>query len=87
MKEYIEELTPVVMVGLRISESDEEFDHSMDELRSLCEACELEVVNEVTQTLLHPDNATWIGSGKAEELKLMVEMTGAEIAEISRPLR
>ena len=79
-KECIEELTPVVMVGLRISESDEEFDHSMDELRSLCEACELEVVNEVTQTLLHPDNATWIGSGKAEELKLMVEMTGAEIA-------
>lgn len=80
MREYNEEFAPVVMVGLRISESDEEFDHSMEELESLCEACELAVVDTVTQTLAHPDNATWIGSGKAEELARAVEIDGAEYA-------
>ena len=53
---------PVVIVGLRTQESDEEFDHALKELESLCEACDLEVKSTVTQSLPHPDNATWIGS-------------------------
>ena len=37
------ELTTVVVMGLRTNESDEEFDYSMKELVSLCEACDLDV--------------------------------------------
>ena len=63
-----EELTPVVIAGLRTDEDTDEFDRAMDELESLCEACDLTVLGSVTQTLPHPDNATYLGSGKAEEL-------------------
>ena len=61
-----------VIAGLRTDETEEEFEHAMDELKSLCEACELEVAGVLTQSLPHPDKATWIGSGKAEELKMTV---------------
>ncbi|MCR4991022.1 MAG: GTPase HflX [Lachnospiraceae bacterium] len=74
----MENLTPVVIAGLRTDESDEEFEHAIDELKSLCEACDLSVCGIITQTLPHPDNATWIGSGKAEELSFAVRGTEAE---------
>ena len=48
------------------------------ELEALCEACDLEVKGILTQTLPHPDNATWIGSGKANELKISVSAVEAE---------
>ena len=73
-----EELIPVMMAGLRTDESEEEFKSAMKELESLCEACDLDVVGTVTQTLSHPDNATWLGSGKAEELGQMVKGMEAE---------
>lgn len=60
--------TYVVIAGLRTDESDEEFEHAVKEMISLCEACDLEVRDVVTQTLPHPDPATYIGSGKAETL-------------------
>ena len=72
------ELTTVVVMGLRTNESDDEFDYSMKELVSLCEACDLDVAYELTQSLPAPDNATWIGSGKAEELKMHVKANSAE---------
>ncbi len=71
-------LIPVVIAGLRTDETDEEFDHAISELQSLCEACDLEVKGILTQTLPHPDNATWIGSGKADELSFAVRGTESE---------
>ncbi|MCR4788573.1 MAG: GTPase HflX [Lachnospiraceae bacterium] len=73
-----DDLTPVVIAGLRTDETDEEFEHTLQELESLCEACDLEVKGTLTQTLPHPDNATWIGSGKAEELRISVCAVEAE---------
>ena len=71
---------PAILVGLRTDESDDEFEHSMEELESLAEACDLSVRSTLTQTLPHPENATWIGSGKADELKYLVRGTGADYA-------
>lgn len=73
-----EELIPVVIAGLRTDEDTDEFDRAMDELESLCEACDLTVLGSVTQTLPHPDNATYLGSGKAEELGGYVKGLKAE---------
>ena len=73
-----ETLTPVVMAGLRLGEDEEEFERAMEELSSLCEACELFVAGTLTQSLPHPDNATWLGSGKAEELARLVKACEAE---------
>ena len=66
-----------VIVGLRTDETEEDFEYGLEELRSLCEACELSVCVSVTQSLPHPDNATWIGSGKAEEVKMTVRACDA----------
>ena len=73
-----EETTSVVIAGLRMNESDEEFDHLMRGLESLCDTCDLDVKSTVTQTLVHPDNSTWLGSGKAEELTNHVRGTDAK---------
>lgn len=70
-------MIPAVLVGLRTDESDDEFEHSMDELAGLAAACDLCVRSVLTQTLPHPENATWIGSGKAEELKYLIRGTGS----------
>ena len=75
-----ESLIPVVLVCLRTTEDDEEFDHAVNELKNLCEACDLETKEIITQSLPHPDNATWIGSGKAEELTYVIRGTEAEYA-------
>ena len=73
-----EDLIPVVLAGIRTDEDDEEFERAMKELESLCEACELKVSGVITQSLPHPDNATWMGSGKAEELAYLVKYAEAE---------
>lgn len=73
-------LTPVVLVALHTTESDDDFDRAVSELKSLCEACDLEVKDTITQSLDHPDNATWIGSGKAQELVYHVRGCVAEYA-------
>ncbi|MCR5474654.1 MAG: GTPase HflX [Lachnospiraceae bacterium] len=70
-------MIPVVIAALHTTETDEEFEHMIRELESLCEACDLEVADVVTQSLPHPDNATWLGSGKAEELVYHIRATDA----------
>ncbi len=70
----------MIAVGLRTTEREDEFDRAMKELISLCEACDLEVLAYMTQKLDHPDNATWIGSGKADELA--EEVKGGEAGHV-----
>lgn len=57
----------VVVVGLCVGQ-DRNFEHSMDELISLCEACNMEVVAILTQVLPAPHQALYIGSGKVREV-------------------
>ena len=47
---------------------DRQFEHSMEELISLCEACNMEVVAMLTQTLPAPHQALYIGTGKVQEV-------------------
>ena len=75
-----DERIPVILVCLRTSETDEEFDHAIEELKSLSDACGLVDVGIVTQTLPHPDVATWVGSGKAQELARAVRAVSAGYA-------
>ncbi len=57
---------------------DEGFDSSMEELRELAFACDMEVVGEVTQNLekIHVD--LFFGKGKTEELKERMEELQAD---------
>lgn len=56
-----------VVVGLNTGQ-DTQFEHSMEELISLCEACDMEVVAMLTQTLPAPHQALYIGTGKVQEV-------------------
>jgi GTPase len=52
---------------------------SLTELALLSDTAGLEVVGELTQKLDHPNPETFIGAGKAEELKALVEETLANV--------
>ena len=56
-----------IIVGVNIN--DENFENSMDELKELAYACDIDVVCKVTQNLNVISSSLYIGSGKAEEIK------------------
>lgn len=47
---------------------DLDFNRSMHELEGLCEACDMEVVGSITQSLERAEKGTYMGSGKVAEL-------------------
>lgn len=57
------------LAGLNTGSSSVEFEHSMEELKELAKALDLEVVGIFTQNLPGPIAATYIGSGKIAEIK------------------
>ena len=61
-----------IIVGVNIVEQ-ESFRDEMVELKNLCEACNIEVVDQMVQNArtIHPK--TYVGTGKLEELRLLVE--------------
>lgn len=52
---------------------------SLTELALLADTAGLEVCGQLSQRLDHPNPATFIGSGKVEELQLLVAETGANV--------
>lgn len=71
------ETIPVVIAGLDYGNRPS-FEHSMEELESLVEACDMEAVCIITQKLPHPDAGTYMGSGKVAEIREMVENLEAQ---------
>lgn len=66
-----------VLAAVRLPDST--FDHAdpFGELRSLAEQAGARVVGELTQNLPRPVSATYMGSGKLDELKLLCEALDA----------
>lgn len=69
----------LVGVELRGEPSLLSLDDSLAELALLAETADLEIVGETTQKLDKPNPETFIGSGKVEELKILVEETLADL--------
>ena len=65
-----------ILVGLQLRE---DITYSMQELKGLAEAADIEVIATAVQSLDKPNTSTWIGKGKVEEL---VEMTANMEAEL-----
>ncbi|MBR3004434.1 MAG: GTPase HflX [Lachnospiraceae bacterium] len=72
-----EEKTKVILAGLE-TDASEDFEHSMEEMLSLIEACDMEAVDVIRQHLPHPEAGTYFGKGKVEELAQMVNETGVQ---------
>lgn len=70
-------MTPVIIAG--IENEQENFDYTMAELASLAEAANMEVTRQFKQKLERPIAATYLGKGKAEEIKTAGVVTDSQI--------
>ena len=59
---------------------------SLEELAGLAEAAGVAVVGEVSQKRAAPDGATLFGSGKVDEIKLMIDEENIEVFIVDRDL-
>lgn len=66
------------LVGVNLN-NGENFELSMAELKSLAEACEMEVAGTAEQNMEYANTATYIGAGKVEEVKAAAAMLEADI--------
>ena len=71
-------LEQVVLVGVWTEGTAEEAERSLRELAALAETAGALVLDGVIQRRDRPDPATYIGSGKARELRELVVLTGAD---------
>ncbi len=68
-----------ILVGLDQGGNDLDFERSIDELKELTKAIDIEVACTVTQSLPNPDRSTYIGSGKVEEIRNSLDVFEADI--------
>jgi GTP-binding protein HflX len=71
-------LEKVVLVGVWTEGTSQDADNSLKELFALAETAGSEVLDGLIQRRDKPDPATFIGSGKVEELRKIVIATGAD---------
>lgn len=76
-KEEITAYTKVLLVGLDTGE-EPDFEHSMEELKSLAEAAWKEVTGIITQRMPAVNQTFYIGTGKVEEVKAYAAECEAE---------
>lgn len=65
-----------ITVGLQ---RKEDISYSMAELKGLCEAAGADVLGQMVQNMERPNNATYIGKGKVEELAELVRNMEADM--------
>lgn len=77
LERILSEEERVLLVGVNLGQREEDFDHSMAELKSLAEACGKKTVGIVTQNLETVNQTYYVGSGKVEEIRELAQMTEA----------
>ena len=68
-----------IIVGVNTSKDELSFKNEMKELEALCNACNIEIVEEVSQNLNEQNIKTYIGKGKLEELQIAINATDCEV--------
>ena len=79
-------LEKVVLAGLWTTGAASEAENSLRELAALAETAGSEVLDGIIQRRTNPDPATYLGSGKALELKDIVAATGADTVVVDEEL-
>ncbi|MCZ2403715.1 GTPase HflX [Paenarthrobacter sp. Z7-10] len=79
-------LERVVLAGLWSEGTLADAENSLRELAALAETAGSEVLDGIVQRRLKPDPGTFLGSGKAQELKDIVSATGADTVVVDGEL-
>lgn len=79
-------LERVVVVGLRVDNTAEEAENSLREMAALAQTAGATVVAAMLQRRDKPDPATYLGRGKARELREVVTQTGADTVVVDGDL-
>lgn len=66
-----------VIVGVNVY--DDNFENSMTELKELAFACDIEVVGKITQNLDQINTSLYVGTGKVDEIKELVNERNADL--------
>lgn len=74
-----------IVVGININ-NENGFDESMVELKNLCMACDIEAIGELVQNSKQINKAHYIGSGKLDELKSLVNSEEVDIVIFNNEL-
>ena len=88
-KTKVKEINCAVLVGLNapnLSREENATDESLDELAALLDTAGGECLATVLQNKSSPDPRTFIGEGKVEEVKELVQRLGADIVIFDNPL-
>ena len=67
------------IVGVNLDKKPREFEQAMEEMVSLAAACDMEVVGRIEQNMESANTATYIGSGKVEEVREMARALEADL--------
>ena len=78
-------LQRAVLVGVNLGNEDD-FAYSMEELTNLAEACDVEVIGQVTQNLQRVNPSHYIGKGKIEEVAAYVNEVDANMVIVNDEL-
>ena len=73
-----------IVVGVRLDDinksvDEEKFNSEMNELIKLAEACNIEILETVTQSLPDFNNKTYVGKGKVDEIKQISEALEVDV--------
>ena len=85
MEEYKIEERKAVLVGVQFPDN-KDFSLDMEELSGLCEALSIRPVTSLSQSLAREDSASFIGSGKVEEVREAVLFHDANLVIFQNPL-
>ena len=85
MEEYKIEERKAVLVGVQFPDN-KDFSLDMEELSGLCEALSIRPVTSLSQSLAREDSASFIGSGKVEEVREAVLFHEANLVIFQNPL-
>lgn len=60
-----------ILIAVNIN-NNPNFTEEINELISLCEACNIEIIDQVTQNLERPNTTSYVGKGKLEEVQIAI---------------
>ena len=81
------EMLKGIILGVKLDTVNlDDFNYELEELKNLSLSCDIEIIDQVTQNLETFNPLTYIGKGKIDELKMILEATDADVVVVNDEL-